>query len=1032
MGQFRHPAVLCLSLGSQQSFPAFAWPWLEPLGHSTGVCLLSHRFPQVLVPWLSPPLSGSLIPTVAFGPCISGEQRGPSLLTWPPKPSLLLGAGSNHTLLEVLKCFDSCYGRRTQLLKGLPATSTVEENSAAGVSVYNFNVTLSPLASKDVVILPTIVNLNPLTEAFDIESKGGLEFRVITTGNPVLDYETMPKSFDLQIFVEDIIGRTDLNTLTIQVTDQNEHPVFRGNMAIQTVTIYVLEGTPPERIYQVDAADPENAKLKYSLLPATVPFSIRESGAIFPTKKFDYEKDPHCYFLNITVTDPHGLNSTKTVNINIININDECPYFTTKQRIYRIPEEQGLGTIVANITAKDPDDEDSPSRLFYSIQSSDRHFSINPGTGVLQVAGRIDRDALPLRLHPNISLTVRVEDSSGCDSEMEITIIIDDVNDNPPECNPSAFRKEANENTTPGTFLVDLRNYCKDIDVDPSNNQFRFTGLSGFGSNNFALESTVSGRLLMTETIDFENPANPGVEVYTLTVRVQDIAYPNYSIGSRIGRVHATDKDWPPNVITYSTVDGAGTRDYTNIFWISPTKGDVRILARLDYETTQKHVFTIQASDQEKSTTASVTVNVLEVNDEEPVCSPNFFSLQIPVNLAVGTNINGFRIECQDRNENNHFIFSPSAGSNTSRLILASRFDYESGLDTKWIYSLRVHITDDNLVSARDSTTHLVKTGTVTLSIRVIPNPTTATTTTFLKQKGQEAKGPGTLPLPGNWKPGFTVVTKKENLYSPSAWYVPFVITLGSLLLLGLLGYLGLLLLTWLCAHCPPRINAPEKKKPKKEVVVVSTTGCKTNPSFASAIMQYDMEVTGRIYEFNTQSGARRWKKSNEPLQPTLAVQVIPRAAENSGQGMDRAEAPSKKEPSEKRKDLTAATKPSAKPSAGQSETPDQAGLRLQKKKEASEDGGCKTKGGHKVVNQTQRQDESGCTFGRCISQEEMGHHPSLDSTPKSAFWDLRNGSTLQFFGTKLQLLWVNRCLEFDFGAGSMLNIQSLKRAAGE
>lgn len=44
-----------------------------------------------------------------------------------------------------------------------------------------------------------------------------------------------------------------------------------------------------------------------------------------------------------------------------------------------------------------------------------------------------------------------------------------------------------------------------------------------------------------------------------------------------------------------------------------------------------------------------VTVNVLEVNDEEPVCSPNFYSFQIPVSLAVGTNINGFRIECKDR-----------------------------------------------------------------------------------------------------------------------------------------------------------------------------------------------------------------------------------------------------------------------------------------------------------------------------------------------------------------------------------------------
>ncbi|NXX26625.1 CDHR3 protein, partial [Nicator chloris] len=872
-------------------------------------------------------------------------------------------------------------GRRAQLLKGLPATSTVEENSAAGVSVYNFNVTVSPLASEGVAILPTIVNSNPLTEAFDIESKGGLEFRVITTGNPVLDYETMPKSFDLQIFVEDTTGRTDLNILTIRVTDKNEHPVFRGNVAIQTVTIYVLEGTPPQRIYQVDAADPENGKLKYSLLPATVPFSIRKSGAIFSTKEFDYEKDPHCYFLNITVTDPDGLNSTTTVNINIININDERPYFITKQRIYRIPEEQSPGTIVANITAKDPDDEDSPSRLFYSIQSSDRHFAINPATGVLQVTGRIDRDALPLRLHPNISLIVRVEDglSSEHASEMQITIIIDDVNDNAPECNPSAFRKEANENTTPGTFLVDLRNYCKDIDVDPSNNQFHFTGLSGFGSNNFALESALSGRLVMTGTIDLENPANPGIEVYTLTVRVQDTAHPNYSskysfyisfdniiyiyirikpvneffpvfrnlsyvfsvseitkVGSSIGRVHAIDKDWPPNVITYSIIAGAGNRDYTNIFWINPTKGDVRILARLDYETTQKHIFTVQASDQEKSTTASVTVNVLEVNDEEPVCSPNFFSLQIPVNLAVGTNINGFRIECQDRdsdprsfryfinegNENSHFIFSPSAGSNTSHLILASRFDYESGLDTNWIYSLRIHITDDNLVSTRDKTTHLIKTATVTLSIRVIPNPTTATTTT----------------------PGFTVVTKRENLYSPSVWYVPFVVTLGSLLLLGLLGYLGLLLLSRLRSRGPPAGKARgtplyvflsvEKKKPKKEVAVTMT---KINTVFDGEARD---PVTGRMYEFNTRSGARRWKKSNEPLQPMLAMQVMSSATENSGQGVDRVEASSRKEPSEKKKELTAATKPAVKPSAGQPETPGPAGLRLQNKKEESEDVG--------------------------------------------------------------------------------------------
>jgi len=65
-----------------------------------------------------------------------------------------------------------------------------------------------------------------------------------------------------------------------------------------------------------------------------------------------------------------------------------------------------------------------------------------PATGVLQVTGRIDRDVLPLQLHPNISVIVRVEDSphGGHSSEMEITVIIGDINDNPPECNPSTFR----------------------------------------------------------------------------------------------------------------------------------------------------------------------------------------------------------------------------------------------------------------------------------------------------------------------------------------------------------------------------------------------------------------------------------------------------------------------------------------------------------------------------------------------------------------------------------------------------------------
>lgn len=81
-------------------------------------------------------------------------------------------------------------------------------------------------------------------------------------------------------------------------------------------------------------------------------------------------------------------------------------------------------------------------------------------------------------------------------------------------------------------------------------------------------------------------------------------------------------------------------------------------------------------------------------------------------------------------NVNSHFTFSPNAGSNVTRLLLASSFDYEGGLDKIWDYTLLVYITDDNLLSGRRRAEALVETGTVTLSIKVIPHPTTIITTT--------------------------------------------------------------------------------------------------------------------------------------------------------------------------------------------------------------------------------------------------------------------------------------------------------------
>ncbi|NIG59915.1 cadherin-related family member 3-like [Pontoporia blainvillei] len=269
--------------------------------------------------------------------------------------------------------------------------------------------------------------------------------------------------------------------------------------------------------------------------------------------------------------------------------------------------------------------------------------------------------------------------------------------------------------------------------------------------------------------------------------------------------MQATDKDFPQRGIVYSISTGGASQHYPNIFWINPQTGELQLVTKADHETTPIYILRIQATNGEDSSSVTVTVNIIEENDEKPICTPNSYFLAIPVDLKVGTNIYNFKLTCTDLdssprsfrysigsgNINSHFTFSPNAGSNITSLILATRFDYASGLDKIWNYKLLVYITDDNLLSDRKRAAALVETGTVTLSISVIPHPTTIVTTTP--------------------RPRITYRILRKNVYSPSAWYVPFVITLGSMLLLGLLVSLIILLAKAIHRHCPCKTGKHKK-----------------------------------------------------------------------------------------------------------------------------------------------------------------------------------------------------------------------------
>ncbi|XP_078010551.1 cadherin-related family member 3 [Phascolarctos cinereus] len=814
-------------------------------------------------------------------------------------------------------------------LNQFPVSCFLQENVSPGTRVYSFNVTLSPSASPVSFGFPLIVNSSPLTQAFCINGLSEKNFEVVATGNPPLDFETMPNRFQLQVYVEDEAGAMDLGLLTVQLEDVNEPPLFLDNLAKGTVELYILEGISPGPIYQMEAVDPENKPLMFSLISPLKHFNVSTDGILFSTTTFDFEAGHNSYVIDVEVEDSGKLKATRTFLVNIINVNDETPYFTSSVRIYRIPEELSPGTIVANITAKDPDDEGFMGRLLYQLTTPNEYFTINQLTGTIQIASRLNRDAGKLKQNPNILLEVLVKDrpKGGQENRIQIMFIIEDINDNPSACDQFTFSISVPEQTKK-MLLLDLVDHCFDNDAESPNNQFNFTNLSGVGSNvKFFQDSDGSGKILLVGNLDYENSSNLAVgNEYALIIQVQDIASPYYkntiyiyiqtipenehllqfdsasyvfevlelkSVQSRIGQVHARDADYPQSEITYSILTGGSTIQYMGLFWINPKTGVLQLMTKADFESVPQHILTVQATNREETASIPVTVNILDENDEKPICEPNFYFLTIPVDLRVGTNIHNFKLTCIDKdssptsfryfigqgNKNNHFTFSPNAGSNTTSLLLATPFDYSSGFDKAWDYKLLIYITDDNLLASRKKAEVFVQTGTVALHIQVVPQPTTIITTTSM--------------------PRVTYLIQRENVYSSSAWYVPFIITVGSVLLLGLLGCQFFLLVKFIRRHCSfkPKedkeslVKKGETKKAKREVVLEMT---KINTVFDGEALD---PVTGKIYEFNSKSGARRWKNPSLQIwsgEKDLSEQGAVWTVANGGEGMNPLEGTNK------------------------------------------------------------------------------------------------------------------------------------------
>lgn len=230
-------------------------------------------------------------------------------------------------------------------------------------------------------------------------------------------------------------------TLAIDVLDENDNePTFT-----QTHTqISVKETTAAEtELIQFRASDSDlgvNSQITFSITAGNRrdTFHIDAiTGRLFLHRPLDYEETT-AYTLNITATDggSQPLQSSIHFNILVVDENDNPPSFPSTAIVRQIKEGIPKNTPIVTVAAEDPD-SGLNGKIVYTLvnqepSNGNRHFSINPTSGVISTVRDIDRETID-----TFRLTILATDqaqpaSRRLSAEKICTVIVEDVNDSVP------------------------------------------------------------------------------------------------------------------------------------------------------------------------------------------------------------------------------------------------------------------------------------------------------------------------------------------------------------------------------------------------------------------------------------------------------------------------------------------------------------------------------------------------------------------------------------------------------------------------
>ncbi|XP_065574069.1 fat-like cadherin-related tumor suppressor homolog isoform X5 [Artemia franciscana] len=421
--------------------------------------------------------------------------------------------------------------------------------------------------------------------------------------------------------------------VTVVVLDVNDNPPeFESKTYFSAVPEDAHLGTEVIKVFATSLDTGVNAEIIYSILGGNEhrKFTIDpNTGSVTLVEGLDFER-ANDYYLTIQAIDrgTPPLSNHATLNITIIDINDNKPIFSHPSYVASIREDAPVGEAVVKVASNDPDSGDN-GRITYTIQSGDKmgQFSINPDIGVVIINTPLDRE-----MAEQYTLEVEARDNGVPSLASSVQVVIDvlDANDNPPQFSQSNYTTIAQEDKPLG-FVI-LRLQVSDADTPVNGAPFNFEITHGNDDNSFRLDA--DGLLRMARPLNhrMKDTYLLGVRVYDhgipplhsdtwVTVKVieesrfspiitpLEIAINTYGdefSGGIIGKVHATDQD-PYDSLTFSIVKGPSL---WHLFEIDKDDGTLIVKPGLD---AGEYALNISVSDGKYFGYSTVSVSVTSI-----------------------------------------------------------------------------------------------------------------------------------------------------------------------------------------------------------------------------------------------------------------------------------------------------------------------------------------------------------------------------------------------------------------------------------